>query len=94
MIDWSQTQKGAGKALSAVVDRAKDLSTFRDFRDWPGLLMDVHASTADVPLDFEAWMAADDYEFAHDLAGIYQHFNRRTGRLDGGFTPRFALANQ
>lgn len=42
------------------------------------------------PLDLSALLAANDLEFYHDVAGIYKNWNRRTGKLDNFFTPRFS----
>lgn len=32
---------------------------------------------------------ADDFNFAHDVFGIMRHYDERTGKLTGGFSPRF-----
>lgn len=57
-------------------------------------LMDLLAAdgcNGNLPLRWEALLAADEYEFVHDAGGIYQHLNRTTGQLDDGFVPRFAF---
>lgn len=35
-------------------------------------------------------LAADDFNFAHDITGISRHLNRATGKLQECFQPRFA----
>lgn len=41
------------------------------------------------PLRLADWLAADDFNFVHDLYGIDFHMDRSTGRLTGCFVPRF-----
>ena len=41
------------------------------------------------PLDWPRLLAADDFNFLHDMAGIASHLDRTTGRIDGFFRPRF-----
>lgn len=54
-------------------------------------MMDIEAVHCNgCPLDLERLLAADDYYFAHDVFGIEQHIDRKTGRLNGLFMPRFA----
>lgn len=35
-------------------------------------------------------LPADDFNFAHDVAGIRRRINRTTGKLENYFLPRFA----
>ena len=42
------------------------------------------------PLRLAALAAAPDFDFAHDVAGIVRHLDRRTGKLRDHFLPRFA----
>lgn len=42
------------------------------------------------PLRLRELLDAKPFDFAHDVMGIYQHFNRATLCLDSGFLPRFA----
>lgn len=43
-------------------------------------------------LRLDELLCANDADFAHDVFGIRTHLNRRTGRLEDGFTPRFAAS--
>ena len=52
--------------------------------------MDLYATHGDCGLKFAALLAADDFNFVHDLGGIRAHMNRRTGKLDNHFLPRFS----
>lgn len=42
------------------------------------------------PLDLDRLMAADDFNFSHDVCGIARHINRETGQLEDCFCPRFS----
>jgi hypothetical protein len=54
-------------------------------------MMDIQATIAQgVPLRLEELLAADAFNFAHDICGIYRHIDRATGKLGGCFSPRFA----
>lgn len=43
------------------------------------------------PLDWDRLLAADDFNFMHDLAGIARHIDRSTGELTDHFMPRFTV---
>jgi hypothetical protein len=54
-------------------------------------IMDISATHANgCPLRLQELLDADHFNFAHDVAGIYRHINRRTGKLENCFLPRFA----
>lgn len=48
----------------------------------------VHANGN--PLKLDKFLAADDFNFAHDFFGINRHINRDTGGLSACFSPRFS----
>lgn len=55
------------------------------------LIMDLAATNANgCPMDFARLLAADDFNFLHDIAGVARHINRRTGLMDHRFLPRCA----
>jgi len=56
--------------------------------------LDLVYAHAQVPLDLEALLAADDFNFMHDVFGIARHMDRSTGEMDGRFLPRFALRSR
>jgi len=59
--------------------------------DGMDLRMDLAACHANgCPMDFERLLAADDFNFFHDVCGIQRHIDRRTGQLTDFFHPRFA----
>lgn len=53
--------------------------------------MDLSATHASgCPIRLDDLLAADDFNFLHDVLGIRRHLNRKTGRLGDCFMPRFA----
>jgi len=54
-------------------------------------MMDVTAVHQNgCPLNLKGLLAADAFDFSHDIAGIVRHIDRETGELAGGFLPRYA----
>jgi hypothetical protein len=51
-------------------------------------VLDIHAVKADI--DWEMLLAAADFDFIHDIAGINKHLDRDTGELKN-FIPFYAL---
>lgn len=43
------------------------------------------------PLNLKALLKADELSFAKEIVGLRGHVNRNTGKLTGGFLPRFHL---
>lgn len=55
------------------------------------LKMDLTATHLNgCPLDLEKLLNADDLNFFHDIYGIGEHLNRKTGQLTDCFVPRCA----
>ena len=55
------------------------------------LTMDIticHAN--DTPLDLQGLLEADSLDFMHDVGGIRENMNRKIGKLDNFFVPRYA----
>jgi hypothetical protein len=46
------------------------------------------------PIDFTGLLAADEFNFLHDVCGIARHLDRSTGELADCFIPRFARSSQ
>ena len=52
--------------------------------------MDITATHANgCPLNLAGLLAAEPFDFAHDIAGIRQYIDRDTGRMGGNFLPRY-----
>lgn len=78
--------------VQRIVDRALPLLRKAGAKVTPlDLMMAISCVHAQMPLHLRNLAAADDFQFAHDVAGIYRHLNRRTGELENCFVPRFAL---
>lgn len=59
--------------------------------DPQSLEMDLTATNANgCPLNFDALLTFDDFNFSHDIEGIMKHLDRRTGELQNYFLPRCA----
>ena len=70
-----------------IVDRASRLVTV----DRMSLSMDLTAVHANgCPLRLADLLAADDANFLHDVLGIRAHINRKTGKLENCFVPRYS----
>ncbi|MBK1793395.1 hypothetical protein JHL21_02645 [Devosia sp. WQ 349] len=58
------------------------------------LMMDLTAAdgvNGNRPIDWDRLIAADDFNFLHDIGGISRHVDRTTGHLGGCFLPRHTL---
>lgn len=77
--------------ITRIVERAEALNLF-DRISYPRMtmVMDLAATDGSIGMDFDALLAADDFNFAHDMGGIARHVNRKTGQLEDCFLPRFA----
>ena len=54
-------------------------------------VMDITAVHANgCPLRLQALLDADEFNFTHDVLGIYRHLDRDTGQLGDCFTPKYA----
>jgi hypothetical protein len=73
--------------VKGIVRRAVQMGIYDDPLD---VEMDISATHAHCPLRLEELRDADNFNFGHDMAGIQQHLNRQTGKLEGFFLPRFA----
>jgi len=74
--------------MSKIADRA--IEKMPELGPKLSLLMDLEFTHAQSPLRLEAFLAADDSNFMHDAIGIHNRMDRATGKLNGGFHPRFA----
>lgn len=75
--------------ITEIVSRATEFNPDYERLD---CYMDITACHLNgTPLNLSGLLAADGVDFVHDVYGIRRHINRETGRLTGGFTPRYAL---
>lgn len=81
-----KTSNEENDLIRRIVDRALGLR----IGDRMSITMDVIATHANGnPLRLADLLAADDFNFAHDMYGINRHLNRETGKLEDFFSPRF-----
>ncbi|ANA12892.1 DUF6874 family protein [Acetobacter oryzifermentans] len=81
--------------VNAIVGRIVPKICTATGRDLENVLlstrMDLIATHANgCPMDFARMRKADDFNILHDVVGIKNHLNRKTGRLERMFLPRFA----
>jgi hypothetical protein len=91
MIKW-RVSKAEHALLEQVARRAMGLAHKHAFEyQFQDALMDVTAAHANgCSLQLPELLAADDFDFAHDVFGIRRHLNRQTGELMDSFLPRYA----
>ena len=81
-----------GHLIERIVTRAmcryKELKIKRRRFD---IEMDIEVTHASCPLDLAKLLAADDFNFMHDVDGIARCLNHQTFELDKNFHPRCAL---
>jgi len=90
-INWKCPRKDYA-LIDQIVERAKaeGLLVGSLAEDAKALCMDITAAHCNGnKLDLERWLAADKFNFAHDLCGIVRHIDRETGKLTNCFLPRF-----
>jgi hypothetical protein len=81
---------------SAEENRIMGEIVARAQQEMPGLdentlYMDIAAVHANgTRLDLQRWLEADKFNFWHDIVGINRHIDRKTGKLNNCFLPRFA----
>lgn len=85
------------KTIRAIVNRGWEIDWLRKSYvkagcDKTSMVMDVTATHANGnPLRLADLLAADDFNFAHDMSGIANCLDRNTGRLTNNFSPRFSV---
>jgi hypothetical protein len=55
------------------------------------MTIDLDKANDNFPIDFGALLKAKDGDFAHDVFGIRKHMNRKTGKIEDCFLPRYAI---
>ena len=92
MISFHATKKEL-ELIGKIVERAMRIPHNDEFEyNHMTCHMDITACHANgTPLNLEALLSADDFNFSHDVFGIARHINRTTGQIEGCFVPRFAL---
>jgi hypothetical protein len=95
-ISFSVTA-GEAKTIRQIVARGWNIDWLRQSYvkagcDKTSMVMDVTATHANGnPLRLADLLAADDFNFAHDMSGIANCLDRDTGHLTRNFRPRFSV---
>lgn len=87
----SQMEKVKKLTIIEIATRAEkmDLLMF----DRLSLIMDIENVHAEIGLKLNELLNADDLNFAHDIVGIQQNFDRQNNKLQNDFLPRYAKNN-
>lgn len=86
-LNWAVSPQ-VESLVTAIVARAVKDSPIKI--DRMSLEMDlIAAHNNGCPLRFEDLLEAKPFDFAHDIVGIQRNMNRRTGKLENCFLPRF-----
>ena len=74
-----------------IVERAMELGLYKDNRVTAH--MDITNAAKYWDMRVEEWLKADDFNFVHDVVGIYENIIREYPvRFENYFVPRFAGA--
>ena len=74
-----------------IVERAMELGLYKDNRVTAH--MDITNAAKYWDMRLEEWLNADDFNFVHDVVGIYENIIREYPvRFENCFVPRFAGA--
>lgn len=93
-IDWGKTTQEDQDVIAAIAERAESLglNLHDDPGDELGLNMDIEAAHMHCPLRLqELYECENTFSFTHDIMGIQKNLNRKTGRLENFFRPRFSV---
>lgn len=78
--------------IDKIVDRAQSIGLYEDNRMTAH--MDIANATKRFNMKLEEWLNSDDFDFVHDIVGIYKAINRAIYPADFSndpwFLPRFA----
>jgi hypothetical protein len=91
IMNW-KVSKEEHALIDRIAERAKQIARRQGVEySWHHATMDVTACHANGnPLRLSDLLAADDFNFTHDVFGIAAHLDHETGRLTGCFRPRYS----
>lgn len=88
LITFEKLTDGEIAVIEEIANRAVLSGIVSKFRKMT-LIMDIGATHLNsVKLDLKKFLAAPEFDFAHDIDGIQTHINRATGELEDFFLPR------
>ena len=79
------------RTISKIAARAVEIARKQgaDYSQTTAMI-DLEKCHAQMPLDLDALLAADNFNFTHDVFGIANHIDRETGIVGDCFVPRYA----
>lgn len=80
--------RASDEVVAKILDRAATMRKIDRLSLWMDLCAANDVNGND-PIDLDRLLAADDFNFAHDVFGIERHMDRDTGLLGDFFSPRF-----
>lgn len=81
----------AAKQVVVLISIAADRAMKNKY-DHETTMMDLNATHSnDMKLDFAKLLSFDDFNFFHDISGIFRHLHRGTGKLGNCFRPKCAI---
>lgn len=88
-MNWDISKKDAG-TIAQIIERAWPAMQ-KCYKDRIEFGMDITAVHLNGnPLRLKELLAADDFNFFHDLYGIREHVDRDTGELKDCFVPLYS----
>lgn len=92
-FSWDVSEED-GRLIAAILQRAVRMGMLKR-NNAINTEMDLIAThNNNGGLKLAALLAADDFNFRHDLQGIDRHMDRTTGKLGGHFVPRFSRGDE
>ena len=87
MIDWSKSTVDT-KTLIAIMDKCEEFTG--SWVERSSVMMDLTTADIAMDIDWDAMLEAGGYDMMHDVCGIVQHLDRKTGEIKNFFRPRFS----
>jgi len=93
ILKWTKDKEELD-LIGKLADRYIELSQKYHFPtpDKTDLMMDIDATHSNgCPLKLKELLESKDFDFVHDISGIQANLNRKTGKLENCFDPRYSL---
>lgn len=87
MIKWNKIKKNEYHKISEIINRTMKSVKIKDRMSAE---MDIMAAHLVCRMNLDKLLSADDFNFFHDVFGIMENINRKTGKIDNCFMPRCA----
>ena len=79
------------QTIHAIAKRACKLASSLDVKiNFLVMSMDIQKCHESNPLKLDELLKSDNGNFGHDVFGIREHLNRKTGQLENCFSPRYS----